>query len=285
MWILKKINNNCALARDSEGQDLVVFGKGIAFRRPPYELEDLAQIDRTFYGIDRTAVAALKDIPSDILLLASDVIDYASGKLDVDLNQNASVTLADHIHFAIARKEAGQAVETPLAFDIAHLYPRELAIGKRALTLVHTRLGISLPEAEAANIALHLIDAEVERSDMGSTVMALKVVDGVTEIIEQHFGPIDTSSFAYARFATHLRYLVDRIRNGERVEAQLAPMLPVMRREYPDSFACASDIKAFLLTMWGWECDENEMLYLLIHLQRLTMGRRHQAEQLNLPDR
>lgn len=34
MWILKKINNNCALARDDDGQDLVVFGKGIAYRRP-----------------------------------------------------------------------------------------------------------------------------------------------------------------------------------------------------------------------------------------------------------
>ena len=75
MWVLKKINNNCALARDADGQDLVVFGKGIAYRRPPYELKDLSVVERTFYGVGGASIAALKDIPEDVLLLAADIID------------------------------------------------------------------------------------------------------------------------------------------------------------------------------------------------------------------
>ena len=86
MWILKKINNNCALARDDDGQDLVVYGKGIAYRRPPYELKDLSIVERTFYGVGGASVAALKDIPSDVLLLAADIVDYASAKLDTEFN-------------------------------------------------------------------------------------------------------------------------------------------------------------------------------------------------------
>ncbi|MCH3943362.1 MAG: hypothetical protein LKE37_06810 [Atopobiaceae bacterium] len=36
MRIVKKINNNVALAVDACGKDVVVFGKGIGFPQMPY---------------------------------------------------------------------------------------------------------------------------------------------------------------------------------------------------------------------------------------------------------
>lgn len=269
MWILKKINNNCALARDDSGQDLVVFGKGIAYRRPPYELKDLSQVERTFYGVGGASVAALKDIPEDVLLLAADVIDFAGEKLDVDFNPNAPVTLADHINFAIERVRAGVVIETPLSFDVMRLYPREVKVARRALSLAKSRLGVELPEAEVTNIALHLIDGEAEQSNMDATVKATKVVDDVTRVVSRHLGDIDTSSFTYARFAMHVRFLVDRIQRDEKPDDAMGTMLPVMKREYPEAFDCVADILAYFLTKHGWECSESETLYLLMHVQRL----------------
>lgn len=269
MWVLKKINNNCALARDDSGQDLVVFGKGIAYRRPPYELKDLSQVERTFYGVGGASVAALKDIPEDVLLLAADIIDFASDKLDVDFNPNAPVTLADHINFAIERVKGGVVIETPLAFDVMRLYPREVKIARRALTLVKSRLSVTLPEAEVTNIALHLIDGEAEQSDMQATVEATRVLEDVTRIVIEHIGEVDTGSFTYARFAMHVRFLLDRIKGGGEVDEGFGSMLPVMKREYPEAYTCAADILAYFLTSHGWECSENETLYLLMHVQRL----------------
>mgnify|MGYP002516584145 CR=1 FL=1 len=270
MWILKKINNNCALARDDSGQDLVVFGRGIAYRRPPYELKDLSQVERTFYGVGGASVAALKDIPEDVLLLAADIIDFASDKLDVDFNPNAPVTLADHINFAIERVKSGVVIETPLAFDVMRLYPREVKIARRAITLIKSRLKLELPEAEVTNIALHLIDGEAEQSNMDATVRATRVIDDVTRIVARHLGKIDTASFTYARFAMHVRFLVDRIQSGEESDSGMGAMLPVMRREYPDAFKCVADILAYFVTEQGWKCDESETLYLLMHVQRLA---------------
>ena len=40
MLILKKINNNVALASNDAGEEIVVFGKGVGFPKTPYELED-----------------------------------------------------------------------------------------------------------------------------------------------------------------------------------------------------------------------------------------------------
>lgn len=270
MWIVQKINNNCALGRDSDGQDVVVFGKGIGFRRPPYELTDLSQIERTFYGVERSSVAALRDIPEDVVLLASDIIEFARGYLDAGLNPNACVTLADHINFALARVREGLTVETPLAFDVRHFYPRETRVGKRAVALVRSRLGVELPEAEVTNIALHIIDAEAEQGDMHLTKVATGVIAHVVGIVEECLGrKLDTESFNYARFAMHLRFLVGRIEGKTARGGEMAPMLDVVREAYPESAACVRVIVDYLTERFGWELDESETLYLLIYVQRL----------------
>lgn len=270
MWILQKINNNCALARDSSGQDVVVFGKGIGFRRAPYELDDLSVVERTFYGVNGPALAALRDIPEDLVILASDIIEYAKGYLDVDLNPSAAITLADHINFALQRVSEGLDIETPLAFDVKHFYPKETRVGKRAVRMVQSRLGVELPEAEVTNIALHIIDAEAEQGDMHLTKKSTEVVSHVVGIVEDSFGrKIDTESFNYARFVMHLRYLVRRIEKRDEHEEKMAPMLDVVRGSYPESYACVQRIAAYLEERWGWTCNESETLYLLIYVQRL----------------
>lgn len=270
MWILQKINNNCALGRDSEGQDVVVFGKGVGFRRPPYELTDLSIIERTFYGVRGASLAALRDIPEDVVLLSSDIIEYAKAYLGVDLNPNACVTLADHIAFAISRVNSGLTVETPLSFDVRHFYPKETAIGKRAVTLVHSRLGVALPDAEVTNIALHIIDAEAEQGDLTQTKVTAEVVADVVGLVEESLGQaLDTTSFSYERFVMHLRFLVGRIEHDAPQEGRMAPMLDVVKGSYPQSYACVERIVAYFAERWGWTCDESEELYLLIYVQRL----------------
>lgn len=270
MWIVRKINNNCALARDSEGQDVVVFGKGIGFRRPPYELTDLSVIERTFYGVKGPSLVALRDIPDDVVIVASDIIEYAKGYLDADLNPNAEVTLADHISFAISRVREGLEIETPLAFDVRHFYPKETRVGRRALSMIRSRLGVELPEAEGVNIALHIIDAEAEQGDMHVTKVATEVIAHVVGIVEDCFGRrVDTESFSYARFVMHLRFLVGRIEGKGERSGGMAPMLDVVRDAYPESYACTQVIVDYLSREFDWTCDESETLYLLIYVQRL----------------
>ncbi len=46
MKVIKNINNNCAVCQDSTGREVVAFGKGIGFKKPPYEIK-LSQIERT----------------------------------------------------------------------------------------------------------------------------------------------------------------------------------------------------------------------------------------------
>ena len=49
MKLLRKINNNAAVAQDNRGREMVVLGRGVGFHPMPYELTDLSVVYRTFY--------------------------------------------------------------------------------------------------------------------------------------------------------------------------------------------------------------------------------------------
>jgi len=270
MWILKSINNSCAYGRDSQGQDVIVFGKGIGFKRAPYELTDLSLIERTFYGVKPSVAGMIATIPDDCLLVAADIAAFARARLAVGLNPNFPITLADHLNFALVRLRDGIDLETPLAHDVRHLFPRETNIARRAVALVRDRLGVELPEAEVANIALHLIDAETEQGDMNSTRKATTIVRDVTAIVERDLATtLDTESSTYARFVMHLRYLAARIESGGEQNTNVAEMLPTLQKAYPQSWEISRDIIDYLEPTWEWTCDESESLYLLVHVERL----------------
>ena len=72
----------------------------------------------------------------------------------------------------------------PLHYDVQHLYPREYELGLRALETVRLRTSSSLPRAEAVSIALHIVNAELEGSDLSSTLTAVEVLDEVTTSVE-----------------------------------------------------------------------------------------------------
>ena len=66
MKVIKNINNNISLCLDSRNNEVVAFGKGIGFTKPPYDVP-LSKIDRTFYDVDEEQLAVLNRIPEDVL--------------------------------------------------------------------------------------------------------------------------------------------------------------------------------------------------------------------------
>ena len=46
MKVIKKINNNIAIAVDGENNEVIVFAKGIGYGNIPYEIKDLSVIEQ-----------------------------------------------------------------------------------------------------------------------------------------------------------------------------------------------------------------------------------------------
>lgn len=276
MKIIKKINNNVALALDAKQRELVVFGKGIGFPAMPYELEDLSGVQRTFYDVNEKYFEILRDVPEAIVLAADDISDTAREELDCTLNANLTYALADHLNFAIQRSREGVEIPTPLAYDIRHLYPQEYAIAKQGLHQLCKTLEVTLPDSEIVSIAMHIITAENEVGDMHSTILTAKVISEITALVEDRMETrLDKDSFSYSRFAMHLRYLVQRMMHGKPLSSDhgMDAMFVTMRKEYPEIYSCVLEIDLHLRDTYGWSCSREEQLYLIMHIHRVCIER------------
>lgn len=270
MKLLRKINNNAAVAQDKRGREMVVLGKGVGFHTMPCELTDLSVIYRTFYDVDPQYYEMVSSLPEETLMAGADIAEQAEILLEMELNPNLPFTLADHIAFALQREQQGIQLATPLSYDVKHLYPLEYELGLRALETIRLRTGRGLPRAEAVSIALHIVNAELEGSDLHSTLMAVEVLEAVTAVVEQTLHiTLDHESYNYARFAMHIQFLVRRLSMGTAMEQGSGGMLTELSAEYPEVYACAYEVAKTIEQKYGWHCSRDEVLYLMLHIYRV----------------
>ena len=270
MKLLRKINNNAAVAQDKRGREMVVLGRGVGFHPMPYELTDLSVVYRTFYDVEPQYYEMLSSLPGEALMAAADIAEQAEIALQAELNPNLPFTLADHIAFAQEREKQGIRLATPLHYDVQHLYPREYELGLQAMETVRLRTGTALPRAEAVNIALHIVNAELEGSDLSSTLAAVEVLDEVTVLVERELGiALDRESYNYARFAMHIQFLVRRLSSGKVMEQGSGKMLSELSAEYPATYRCAQAVAKEIEQRHGWHCSSDEVLYLMLHIYRV----------------
>lgn len=275
MKIIKKINTSAVLALDEAGHEVVIMGKGVGFPPVPYELEDLTKIDRTFYDIDPKYFSMVGELPRPVILASVAIAELAEIELACDLNPNLPITLADHLNFSIERFKKELAVRTPLACDVKQLYPKEYALGIRALEILYQHTGVLLPSGDAVGVALHIINAETDTGNIHSTTGTPKIIEDVGDILENMLGiTLDKENFYYARFTMHLRYLIQRLSEGKQIDAKLDMILRQMSLEYPSAYHCAKEVSEYLRDNYGWRCDDEKVVYLLVHINRMK-------EQLN----
>lgn len=270
MRIIKKINTSAAIALDSSGREIVVFGKGIGFPEVPYELEDLSRIERTFYDVDPRYQGVIANIPDSIVEVAIEVTDIAENELETELSPNFPFTLADHLNFAIERLKSGIDLTEAISYDIKCLYEKEYRLGQRAVDLMYQRNGIMLPKSEAVNIALHIINNEKGMTDATKVIRDARIVSEVDRIIEDTMHiRMDRDSYEYARYVKHLMYLVRRFEADDEGEVKNGMMLRTLAKEYPDIYECAYKITNYFNATWGYNCNNDETLYLMLHINRL----------------
>lgn len=270
MKVMKKINNNVAICLDNNNHELIAFGRGIGFAPCPYELSDLNIIKRTYYGVDRNYLALIDDISEDIFELSALIVDAARAKIDCEFSNNLIFTLADHINFAIERFKKNMNIRNPLLHDIQHLYENEMMLGEMAVKLINKELKLHMPKDEAGNIAMHFINAEAMEKQKSPMERNDSVIKRITLMIEEHFNlQIDQDGFNYSRFLSHLQYLLKRSEAGKEISSENLKLYRDMKESFPKSYECVLEISKYLEEEIAWDGNEEELLYLILHVNRL----------------
>jgi beta-glucoside operon transcriptional antiterminator len=269
--VVHSINNNAAICVDGRGRELIALGNGIGFGDIPRELP-LSEVKRTFYGIDPKYLGLLGELPEETLEFAAQLSDLARNTLSYELSPNLPITLADHIAFAVKRAEEHMIVQMPLAYDIRQSYPTEYRIGEMAVHGIEKTFHVKLPKQEAGGIALSIVNGAVSASpkDSRSERLADLLLEDSAQIIERRLKiSVGRDSFDYARFATHMRYLIGQLQRGERLASEASGLYPEMEKHYPEAFACGNAVADFLEERLGTTLVREERVYLMLHIERV----------------
>lgn len=268
MKLLKKINNNFALAEDSNGEQIIVSGRGIGFQKMPCEITDLNQITRTYYDIDSRYVGLIKEISEEVFDISSKIAQYAKKKIDVPFNPNMVFILSDHIQFCIKRYKKNMTFEYPLSYDFRQLHKKETEVGEFAVNLLNRAFQIKIPMEESIGIAMNILNSETVSETQKVDFNVLTSV--ITTIIESYFDiEIDRSSVNYSRFVTHLIYLFERVAQHKKITSENMKIYQSVVEETPETYRCVLKIKNYLLRKQNWYLEDEEILYLILHINRL----------------
>lgn len=268
MRVIKSINNNVSHCLDSKGREVIVFGKGIGFYKADEEIP-LSKINRTFYNIKDTDYGVIKFIPDVIINTAIYIMDYVSDRLSIVYPSSTALTLADHLQFAIERKNQNIYLAPPLIQDIMQIYPEEMNIALESLKIIERMTGEKLPRMEAGTLALHFINDRIQEGSVAE-INTVGIIDQATDIIEEIFNiKVDKDSFNYSRFMTHLDFLIRRLLRKEQINSTNSELVEQVKKQYPDSVSCAGKIDELMQKTYGFSLNEEEIMYLAIHINRL----------------
>lgn len=276
MIIKRILTNNAVVIDDENQQEKIVCGKGIAFKkRPGMEIDEMS-INQTFIleggGEYSRFEQLLKDVPLEYLELSSEIINMAKLEFAKKFKDNVIITLSDHLYVAIKRCREGMTISNPLLWYIKNFYEIEYDIGLRALELIKNKFHIQLPDDEAGFIALHIVNVELDEDNMDHIFQVTKVIQEIMTIVKYHFhAEFDTSNVYYYRFITHLKFFALRLlKDNQFNEDEENELLDVVKDKYCTSYECVLKIKDFLEKKYNYTLQEDEIVYLTIHVHRVV---------------
>ena len=274
MIINKVLNNNVVTIISENSEEAVVMGRVIAFQKKKGDEIDESKIEKIFVlenkSINEKLLTLVNDIPAKYLEVAENIIKYAENKLGTKLNENIYLTLTDHISFAISRAEKNLEIKNAMLWDIKRLHKVEFEIGIHALKIIEENLNFELPEDEAASIAMHILNGELDQ-EMPEIVDMIKLIEEILKMVKYHFNiEFDEESINYYRFITHLKFFTQRLSSGRYYEDNDNDLFDMIKLKYPNSYECVKRIEGFVKQKYGTQLTKEEMLYLIIHTARVV---------------
>ncbi|MDF7638028.1 PRD domain-containing protein [Lactobacillus sp. ESL0791] len=277
MKFIKNFNNNAALVSDETGHKWVVVGNGVSFGKKPGDLVDEEKITHRFVAVEKNIkmVDSVRDIDARTLSLTTDVIDLASTELQIKFSDYQYLVLADHIDFMLKRaNEQIELGEDTVRWEMKKLFPKEFAVAKEALGLMRKKSGLPLANGEAVYLTYHFINAGSGQTKLQDTIKITKLIRGVIAIIEYQYGlQLDTESFNFNRFMTHLRAFMVRHIIGQEDEkgSELdSALLELMKSKYAKAYDTVLKIGTYLHEQAGWQLQPDDEVYLTLHVWRVT---------------
>ncbi|WP_341472503.1 MULTISPECIES: BglG family transcription antiterminator LicT [Clostridium] len=272
--IEKILNNNVVTSINDNDEEIIVMGRGIAFRKKVKDIIVEKNIEKIFTlsnpNMNNKFIELISSIPLEYTVISEEIIRYAKEKTGKKFNESIYISLTDHIYNAIDRHKQGIRVTNGLSWETKRLYSEEYEVGIEALEIIKKEFDITLSEDEAAFIALHFVNANLNE-EMPILMEITKLIQEILNIVKYNFNiEFDLESLSYYRFITHLKFFAQRLFNNKINEKdEENDLFYIIKEKYNESYKCVMKIQKFILERYKYDLSKEEMLYLIIHIQKL----------------
>lgn len=272
--IEKVLNSSVILVTDAQGQESILLGKGIGYGRKRGETVSDAGENQVFVPVDAMRTKQVQELAQalapEIWETTQEIVTQAERMLGTSLSSGIYLVLADHINFAIERVREGLRITNRVFWEIKNYYPDEFRAGLVGVQLVQERLGIELPEEEAANIAFHIANARAGDEEPYDAVRYAKVIGKIINLTLLSLNhPVDTQSIHYLRFVTHIKYFVERYFTSKMLDNDDDLLYLQLTTRYQRELDIAGKIQTYLEENYKIPVTQNELVYLAVHIVRL----------------
>ncbi|XKE69149.1 transcription antiterminator [Jeotgalibacillus malaysiensis] len=271
-YVVKKILNNNVLIAESNSSEVVMIGKGIGFKRQTQSTISEQEVEKLFVLRDEKEQDQFKKllpyVEEDLLKVIISSIELIRERTQTFLNEHIHVALTDHLVFAVNRLMRGMSISNPFLLETKALYPYEYEIAKEVVELINDRAHIYLPEGEIGFIALHIHSAMLNRN-VHEVNTHSQLIGRLVQLIETQFDvKLDKESIDYMRLVRHLRYTVERVVRGEKVDEPEKIAL-LLKEEYPMCYNLSWKLIKIMQQTLKKPVYDAEAVYLTMHLQRI----------------
>ncbi|WP_124067323.1 PRD domain-containing protein [Clostridium sp. E02] len=275
MKIEKVLNNNMVLTHNTEGKEIILKGKAIGFGRKKGDLVDRGLVERVFIQNDKKDARHFEEyfakLPQEYWEISEQTVDYAKNEYGMQLEPRTILTICDHIAGAMDRYQSGTILHNAMLWEGKRFYPDEFKVGLYAIELIQKRLKVSMEEDEAMFIAFHFVYGQLNRKETEDLETITGIIKDIVEIVETSFQVrLNAESWDYRRFVTHIRFFAQRMLQGKQYEASENEWYQILKDKYRRAYNCIVKIADYIHDRYHYEVDREEMMYLMIHIEKVT---------------
>lgn len=271
--VKKRLNNNVVVSEEN-GQSIILIGNGLGFQVYPGDRIDTVKIEKKYYSSDsfelENIMQTYGNASKEDIALIDKIVQMGEKVLGKQVNLNIRFTLLDHLLSVLLRYEKNKVLESPITWEIQSVYPNEAKIGRNAVELINSCKKIQLPMSEGTFIALHFINAQFVQETLLDTMEFSELIGKINQIVKYQLQiELNHDSISFRRFVVHLRYYLMRQKNQETLDTGNEDLYFVIKEKFPQESECVNKITQFIYQFYGWDTNNDEKLYLILHLNRV----------------
>lgn len=268
MKIVQPLNNNVVIGYEKGKGEVVAIGTGIGFHAKKGDRIDKSKIQKIFVASqNEKLVELIEKIPPEYLELVEDIFRKAREIYRFSPEENTTLALMDHIHFAVKRLTEGLVLDNPFLTEIRQFYPKEWKIGLYAKERIQDMFGIAIPDAEIGYIAMYMISSEY-RQDRQTVNKAFKVISiSLDYIKENYLFDVEEESLAYTRLVAHVKYFAQRYVEHKESTEEDELLKKTIREAFWEEISCIEGLSELLYNKFGRHIMDSEGNYLVLHLR------------------